>query len=617
MPRVVVNAAAPAGPNDLRVVINEQLPTFMLRPVGIPKNIIYRMSPRTFDLLLLAAAVFTADSLTRRGGSVRSEMGSKWYRDFRFVVPVRDPEFWRSAQEPLVETLGFLTGDRFDFTFVPRAHDVLRQGDLDLGRPAEVDQVILFSGGLDSLAGAFETLSSTDDRLLLVTHRSASKIASLQKTLVGKLRRDSPKRITWVPVRGHLIGQETRETTQRSRSFLYAALGYAAATLVGLPRIRFYENGIVSLNLPINRQVVDTMATRTTHPLFLHRLEGLLSLVAESPITVENPFANLTKTEVVARLRDLGGSDLIEATTSCSSVRPRRREKPHCGSCSQCLDRRFAVLACGVENHDPPGRYEVDVLLGSRDHERDQTMAHDWTRHAARHLARMSPQAFWEKFAAELADLAAARPSSARGSALVDAFHMHRRHGEAVRRVVEEVISRHSDWIVDRKIPPGSLLAALLEDAFQPEEDAPIGSVPPDGPPLPGQPAGMFPLRLVFDPDRGPWLRIAGLGEFTGAHLTLVSDLKPQHDEDCAENLAAAAHRYVPSGSLGPKGKARQRAKRCRDAFAEAYECIEGSRPEAPILVQTGERSGQRFGYRLDPEARFVDSGSAGDWMPA
>jgi hypothetical protein len=57
-----------------------------------------------------------------------------------------------------------------------------------------------------------------------------------------------------------------------------------------LSRFSFYENGIVSLNLPISRQVIGTMATRTTHPLFLTRLEEFLSKVAERSFRIDNPM---------------------------------------------------------------------------------------------------------------------------------------------------------------------------------------------------------------------------------------------------------------------------------------------------------------------------------------
>jgi hypothetical protein len=43
-------------------------------------------------------------------------------------------------------------------------------------------------------------------------------------------------------------------------------LAAVTARLFGLDRIKFFENGVLSLNLPPLAQVVGTQATRTTHP---------------------------------------------------------------------------------------------------------------------------------------------------------------------------------------------------------------------------------------------------------------------------------------------------------------------------------------------------------------
>ena len=75
----------------------------------------------------------------------------------------------------------------------------------------------------------------------------------------------------------------------------------------------------------------------------------------------------MTKTEVLERLHNLGASELIGKTTSCSSVRLRTRDEPLCGCCSQCLDRRFAILAAGLQSFDPAERYEVDLFLDGRE----------------------------------------------------------------------------------------------------------------------------------------------------------------------------------------------------------------------------------------------------------
>lgn len=517
-----------------------------------------------------------------------------------------DVDFWQSVRDTLVETLEFVSGDRFDFAFVPRTFKPLAQVSLDIP-PAPVDDVVLFSGGLDSLTGAFESLVTSDDKLLLVTHRSATKITAIQINLFRELRRRFPNRIAWVPARGRLVGCVANETTQRSRSFLYAALGYAAASVVSVPRMKFYENGVVSLNLPISRQVVGTMATRTTHPLFLHRLEKLFSQIAEKPIAIDNPYAWLTKTEVVTRLRDLGGADLISMTTSCSSVRQRTKRHPLCGCCSQCLDRRFATLGAGAAKHDPADRYEVDVLHGPRHRPQDRTMVNDWTRHATRRLARMTPAQFSGAFAAEMADVELAFRDRRPGSVLFEAFHMHRRHGDSVRGVLAEAISAASANVVDGVVPACSLLSTYLQSASEAgiEEmsflvDAAPAAATPDAT---DAPAGIFPLRLEFDAGAGPYLRIGGLGEFRGAHLKIVDGLKPNHDAACAAGLEPDHHEFVLAGALGDKGTVRQHAKRCRDEFAESYEAVEGAPPQEHLLIHSNAR-GQ--GYRLDPEARFV-----------
>ncbi len=190
---------------------------------------------------------------------------------------------------------------------------------------------MLFSGGIDSLAGAVETLVQTSRRIALVSHRSAPKILPHQTALAAELQRRFPGRV--FPMRVYAArtkSGDANETTQRSRSFLYAALGFAAATLFGIDRIRFCENGVVSIHLPLSRQVIGTMATRTTHPLSVRLLRQFLSLVAEKPLNLANPFIWKTKTDVFESLKRNQAADLVRKTVSCSSVRAMRREERCC-----------------------------------------------------------------------------------------------------------------------------------------------------------------------------------------------------------------------------------------------------------------------------------------------
>lgn len=596
-----MNEAVPPTAEDLPIRINDNPSTFVLHAFRGAADLIYQKTPRTLDLLLLATAVFTADSLVSRGGHVRSDLGAQWARDLHFIVPVDEPDFWRSVHDQLVETLSFLTGDHFAFDFVHRRPQPPRRPGLALGPEIEADRIILLSGGLDSLTGAVDALSTSSDRLLLVTHCSARKTIRMQVELVRQLRSLFPKRFTWVPATGHLIGVDARETTQRSRSFLYGTLGYAAALHVGASRVSFYENGVVSTNLPISRQVVGTMATRTTHPLFLRRLADLLSQVAGRPLALDNPYAWLTKTEVLQRLNRLGHADLIAKTTSCSSVRPQTRAQPLCGCCSQCLDRRFAVLAADLAAFDPAQRYKVDLFLGVRDNPHDRTMAHDWTR-TGRRLATMSPGDLAARFGAELADVAAGCSDRPAAQVMSDAFQMLHRHGTSVDAVAQAVVREFAGRILDHDVPAGSLLASLLapegalaaESTGAPEHEGGDASWDPQSP--------LFPLRLVYRPDLGPELLIRGLGEFRGAHIGLIGDLRPYLEADAEAQAAPDQHQWVTAKMLRKsKDAVRQQAHRCRRQFADQFESVEGYRPESEILVHG--RTGS--GYRLDPEARF------------
>jgi hypothetical protein len=124
-----------------------------------------------------------------------------------------------------------------------------------------------------------------------------------------------------IPVWMNLTDGVGRESTHRTRSFLFAALATVTARLFHLDRFHFCENGTVSLNLPPVAQVVGSRATRSMHPQALAGFRRLLSAVVGEPFDVDNPFAWLTKTQIVERIAENGGADLIRHSRSCTRVR--------------------------------------------------------------------------------------------------------------------------------------------------------------------------------------------------------------------------------------------------------------------------------------------------------
>lgn len=351
------------------------------------RRAMWRDVPDVFhDLIDIATYVYCGDQAVTRGGDGVDDIGVNWRRTLFFRIPVRRHDFWMqpSVQTELVSTLSFLSDDEYHFDFVPLVHPPEPQRTFDFVDTAFtgfVEEVVLFSGGLDSLGGAVQESLIDRRRVLLVNHRSTEKLAPRHRTLLQLLNGLAGSAAPiHIPVRINKAKELGREYTQRSRSFLYVSLAATIASMVGVNRIRFYENGIVSLNMPLSAQVVGARATRTTHPRVLRGFERLVSLVAGKSITVENRFIWKTKTDVIRLIADSGCANLVRYATSCTHTWETTNQHTHCGTCSQCIDRRFAILAAGQESSDPGDAYKVDLLTGDRAAGKPTSLRSRWTR---------------------------------------------------------------------------------------------------------------------------------------------------------------------------------------------------------------------------------------------
>lgn len=354
----------------------------------LSRQLVSDLPERAIDLLELAALVYGIDAAISRGGPMDQQFGEKWHRRFCVEAPVRDFSFWEDAavKDTLEETLMFLSGDRFSFQFTPKTDAEAEQSrffKFDDASSWKATRVLMFSGGLDSFAGALEEIAEHGQKVALVSHFSASKIAPvqrhLQKALADKFGVECCKHI---PVQVQMAGGALKEGTHRSRSFLFAVLGAITAQAFGLDRVSFYENGVVSLNLPPVGNVLGTRATRTTHPQTLTRFTDLFGQVFDSGVRVDNPFFWRTKKDVVATVARLNMQNEIAQTRSCADVHNQTKQHPHCGRCSQCIDRRFAILAAGLERFDPEEAYRVALMDDARTGAIDREIALSYLRNA-------------------------------------------------------------------------------------------------------------------------------------------------------------------------------------------------------------------------------------------
>lgn len=301
------------------------------------------------DILILSAHVHAADTRISRN----SESQDGWTREIRLVVPVSDPARWTNAASVLKRALNFLTGDRWDIGFRarPKGFETIVppvQGGLI---PPSFDGVSLFSGGLDSLIGAIDTLEK-EQSPLLVSHAGEGLVSKSQEQCFDGLKLAYPKASfdrlrMWMAFDQGLVEDVGSEETTRGRSFLFFSLGIAAGTALGKPFVlKVPENGLIALNVPLDTLRLGALSTRTTHPFYMARWNELLKVLGV-PASVDNPYWNKTKGEMVAACANAPVLErLAPKSLSCSSPsKGRWSKKPqgHCGYCLPCLIRRASL----------------------------------------------------------------------------------------------------------------------------------------------------------------------------------------------------------------------------------------------------------------------------------
>jgi len=457
----------------------------------ITRKLASQIPDAAVDLLELASYVYTADQMVTRGGTKEFEYGKRFRRHFRFEIPVRCPDLWSAPalRQQLATTLGFLSDDDYEFVFsqLDKNQPVEKYLFDEMESDAGFEEVVLFSGGLDSFGGAVQEILQGQRKVVLVSHRSVSKLYARQRDLISDINErltDRSKRPLHVAVEINK-SEDIHDYTQRSRSFLFAALAAVVARAFGKDRIRFYENGVISFNFPISPQALGGRATRTTHPQALKGFEALFSQVFERSFAVQNPFLWKTKADVFRELKAAGVANLCARTSSCTHTRMQTIMHTHCGLCSQCVDRRLNALAAEFSNdEDPNEMYASDVAIGAREGS-DLTMIERYIGTSLEIDGMRSAGEFLTKF-----------PEAARVLRHVDMttdaaaeaiFKLHKDHASDICRTLAKLVSDGADAVVRRVHPPNCLLSiavgrqATLQSALS---ATPVGTSETDGRPF-------------------------------------------------------------------------------------------------------------------------------------
>lgn len=309
------------------------------------------------DLAILAATVTAADTRISR----QDDSQDSWTREIDLYLPVSGVDLWSENVQLIVRMLKFLTGDLWSVSFRPRQKAMK----LLLDRPLKLvgttlDSVCLFSGGLDSFIGAIDLLENGKHPIFVSHYKDAS--TKSQKVCATKLSKEY----------GDLIPRHVRanvsfdkndlpnlgtETTTRGRSFVFFALAALAAdTIDGTPLIYIPENGLISLNVPLDPLRLGAWSTRTTHPFYMARWQELLDNLGIAA-RLQNPYRFNTKGEMLSNCANPTFiAKNYDVTISCSSIAKSRwlqRSLGHCGYCTPCLIRRAAIKAAFGKDTTP------------------------------------------------------------------------------------------------------------------------------------------------------------------------------------------------------------------------------------------------------------------------
>jgi len=438
------------------------------------KGLFPGVSERLQDFLEIATYVYCADQYYVRYQGIVDPYGKCWHRNLKLVIAVRDLDFWKRSEVKvcLERLLGFLADEKISFEFVHLTEEPpeqlyfkFQESDEKVKHPT---QVMLYSGGLDSLGGAIHEAMENRNRVILVRHKSTNKFnkrhQTLNEMLVKKCGANPPIFISQV-INKH--ASLSNEYTQCTRSFLYFALGATVANMLGLDNIRFYENGPVSINLPLAQQVIGGRATRTTHPKVLNGFQKLMTLITDKPFTVENPFLKKTKKEILDLIVLHNCAELIQYSTSCAHTGFARCSniKPQCGTCSQCIDRRFAIAAGGYEKYEDVDSYLFDIFkddLSQTNLKLEDKMT--LTCYIER-AVRMLGMSLYE-FEVEYPEVAAATGfmGTSPAKATAEIYNLYQNHAKEINSVIECIVEKNIPAFIKGTLPAESLPRILVDN---------------------------------------------------------------------------------------------------------------------------------------------------------
>lgn len=262
-------------------------------------------------------------------------------------IPVFNKNLWDVLKVQLEQLLYWVSEERFKVSFKEmKIEDLVLPPQLTFSLDSVNNRVVtLFSGGLDSLTGAYFNFKhdiESDYLGFINKNEEATKQRFLKNFYMGKMSPVPIVKLIEKPV------EKKNHYTQATRSLLYFSLAIANAFYNKSKTVYLYENGVLSLN----PKLFGRFTTKTTHPKTIYEFNRILEIL-DLDIKIEHPFLFKTKAEAIT---DMDGDfkNVIKESFTCGASRSSslRNHTGQCGVCIPCLLRKISMAAYDHEQYD-------------------------------------------------------------------------------------------------------------------------------------------------------------------------------------------------------------------------------------------------------------------------
>lgn len=292
------------------------------------------------DLLNLASGIYGTDLAVLR------EEREHYIRTIELTVDVVNYHAFERIKHNLESALLAVSRDNWTINF----NQIDGTVESNFSWQSNEGAVLLFSGGIDSMAAAADFVQKGND-LVLVSHNSQGNrvVDECQNNVHDALEKHFNQRIKHIHIKVYgrkhatLDFPENRENTQRTRSFLFLSLAALITRRSGFNKVLYMaENGQFAIHLPLNQARVGPFSTHTADPEFVEITKDIFRTLLSNPaFDIVNPFLYLTKAEVFAKLPVELQKEAYHSA-SCWMI-SRIPGNKHCGFCIPCISRRISI----------------------------------------------------------------------------------------------------------------------------------------------------------------------------------------------------------------------------------------------------------------------------------